>query len=167
MKLTPTNFNETAEIAELMRKIEGFNKDYVFSVSDEIFQRQPFFLSVLLGYKFDVNPTELEEIMKIYFLIWEYFRNNKNVQTKKVTVADFENVEFRYIEMLKYIDGESSKKGKDKLYSHDIEKVKSKPLLTAVLFRLNTRPVLIKMDEQIRGIVLIGIRSFIECFEKI
>lgn len=167
MKLTNSDFKETAELANLVRKIDNLNVDYVNSISDEIFQLQPFFLTVLLGYRFDVKPEELDEIMKIYFLIWEYFRNNKNVQTKKVTEADFEKIQSRHVEMLKYIEGEFNQEEIQNIYSYDIEIIKSKSLLTAVLFRYHTRPVLIKMDEESKGIVFIGIKCFIECLEKI
>jgi hypothetical protein len=166
MKLTHLDFKETTELAELVKKIDDLNVGYVNTLSDEIFQRQPFFLTVLLGYRLDVTTEELEEIMKIYFLVWEYFKVKKKVPTKKVTEADFEKVQSRHIEMLKYAEGESDQKEISNVYAHDLEKIVSKSLLTVVLFRYNTRPVLIKMDEQSKGVILVGIKSFIECFEN-
>ena len=53
--------------------------------------------------------------MKIYFLIWECFRNNKNVLTKKVTEADFHKVLNKQIDMLKYMEGEPTQKEKGKV----------------------------------------------------
>jgi hypothetical protein len=74
-------------------------------VPDEIFRRQPFFLTVLLGYRLDVSSEELEEIMKIFFLIWEYFRPNQQVQSKKVKQKQFEKIMNRNLQMLKYMEG--------------------------------------------------------------
>ena len=165
MKITQNDFNETTELADLLTKIDIMDPEYVSLLSDEIFKQQPFFLTVLLSYRLDVAPDELEEIMKIYFLLWEYFRSNKNVQTKKITEAHFEKVQDRNIEMLKYIQGETDQSDKLDVYSYDLENIKSKSLLTSVLFRYNTRPVLMKMDEESKGIVFIGIKCFIECFE--
>jgi hypothetical protein len=167
MKITQKDFNETTKLAGLLTKIDNLSPEYVNSLSDEMFQRQPFFLTVLLGYRFDVTTEELEEIMKIYFLIWEYFRPSKNVQTKQVTKTYFEKIQDRNIEMLKYIEGEHKQDGKMNVYSYDLEKVKSKALLTAVLYRYKSRPVLLKMDEQSKGIIFVGMKSFIECFETI
>ena len=167
MKLTSSDFKEVAELAHVVKKIDLLNADYVNSLSDEIFPLQPFFLTVLLGYRFDVTPEEHDEIIKIYFLIWEYFRKNKNVQTKKVTETYFEKVQDSQIEMLQYIEDESDEKEKGKIYTDDLQKLKSKALLTAVLYRYTSRPVLIKMDEKSKGILFIGIKSFIECFESI
>jgi len=166
MNLTHSDLKETTELAELVKKVDNLNIGYVNALSEEIFQRQPFFLTVLLGYRLDVTPEELEEIMKIYFLIWEYFKANRKVPTKIVTEADFEKIQSRHIQMLKYVEGESDQKENSNVYAYDLEKIKSKSLLTAVLFRYNTRPVLIKMDEQSKGVIFVGIKSFIECFEN-
>jgi hypothetical protein len=128
---------------------------------------QPFFLAALLGHRLDVSMDEMEEIMKIYFLVWEYFRLNPNVQKKQVTESYFNKVQKRNIEMLKYSDGESKEKDKLEIYSYNIQNLKSKSLLTAIFFRFNERPILLKMDIEKRGAVMIGIKSFIECFETI
>ncbi|MEO5979254.1 MAG: hypothetical protein ABIS36_05375 [Chryseolinea sp.] len=166
MKLTSSGFKETAQIGELMSKMDDLNAEYVNSVSTELFQQQPFFLTVLLGYRLDLTHDELEEIMKIYFLVWEYFKAINNVPVKKVTEKEFEKVQTRHIEMLKYIEGEPDQQAKLNIYAHDIGKMKSKSLLAAVKFRYDTRPLLINMDGQTKTILFVGIKSFIECFEK-
>ena len=167
MKITPNDLNETTEIAALIRKIDKMDAAYVNAVTDEIFIKQPFFLTILLGYRLDVSPIELEEIMKIYFLIWEYFKSHQNVQTRKVNQFYFEKVQTRNIQMLKYSEGEPSQHDKLSLFAHDLQNLTSKSLLAAVLFSFDNRQVLVKMDGENRGAVLIGIKSFIECFETI
>ena len=167
MKITQNDFNETTELAGLLKRIDNIDAEYINKLSDEIFIRQPFFLTVLLGYRLDVSPEELEEIMKIYFLIWEYFKSNKNVQSKKVTETHFEKVQDRNIKLLKYTEGEPEQTDKLNVYSFDLAYLKSKSLLTAVLYRYNNRPVLVKMNQESKGIIFLGIKSFIECFETI
>jgi hypothetical protein len=120
-----------------------------------------------LGYRFDTSAEELEEIMKVYFLIWEYFKNNERVQTKKLTETDFERIQKRNIGMLDYATGETGWEETKGIYSADIQNLKSKALLAAVFFRFNTRAALLKMDTERKGIILIGIKSFIECFENV
>ena len=51
--------------------------------------------------------------------------------------------------------------------SYDFENIKSRSLLAAVLLRYSERPVIAKMDEQMKGHIFIGIKSFIECFENL
>ena len=145
MELSKADIKETEQLAVILRKIDNIDADYVNLISDEIFQYQPFFLSALLGLRLDVTPAELDEVMKIYF----------------------EMIQLRHIEMLRYMDDEFSQKEIGEITSSDLENVKSKVLLTAVLIRYDTRPVLMRMNDEMKGIVFIGVKSFIEYFEKL
>jgi len=167
MDFTKNDFAEAKQLAKVQIKIDNIDAEYVNLVSDEILKKQPFFLTVLLGYRLDTTPIELEEIIKIYFLIWEYFKTHKKVQTIKVTEDHFETIQLKNIAMLQYCEGELDEVEKIKIYISDLSNLKSKALFTAVLFRYNERPGLLKMDERKKGIILIGIKSFIECFETI
>ena len=166
MELTQQDLKEAKLIAELLKKVDVIDVDYVNSVSDDIYKRQPFVLSVLLGYHSDVTPLELEEIMKSYFLIWEYFKDNKNVQTKKITKKLFEKIHDRNISMLKYAEGESSGQ-QTIIYINDLQNLKSKALMAAILFRFNNQPNLSDLEVEMKGMILIGFKTFIECFEII
>lgn len=165
-KLTCTakDYSETSELAGLIRKIDTSDAEYVDRISDEIFKYQPFFLTVVLGYRMDISSQELEEMMRIYLLVWEYFKSNKNLPKKKVTQTQFEEVQRQNMYMLHYSEGESEE-SRDKIYTDELQNLKSKSLWAAVHFRYNTRPALINMDPEIKGITLIGILSFIQCFE--
>jgi hypothetical protein len=90
MNISTKDFDELAKIRLLENKIDSIDAKYVDTISDEIFLKQPFFLTILIGYRFDTTPQELEEIMKLYFLIWEYFKTDKNVQINQVSEAYFE-----------------------------------------------------------------------------
>lgn len=167
IKFTQNDFNETKILAELIKKIDRIDSDYVNTISDEIFKFQPFFLTVLLGYQYDVTMEELEEIMKIYFIVWEYFKLNPNLQTKQVTESYFNKIQKKNIEMLRYTQGEPKENDKIEIYSSDLQNLKSKSLMTAIFFRFNERPTLLKMNIEKKGAIMIGIKSFIECFETI
>lgn len=167
IKFTQNDFNETNKLAESIKKIDQIDSDYVHSTSDEIFKFQPFFLTVLLGYQHDINMSEFEEIMKIYFLVWEYFKWNPNLQTHQVTESYFNKIQKKNIEMLKYTQDEPKENDKLEVYLSDLQTLKSKSLWTAIFFRFNDRPTLLKMDIEKKGAILIGTKSFIECFETI
>lgn len=167
IKFTQNDFNELKPLAELLKKIDQIDSEYVNSTSDEIYKYQPFFGSVLLGYQYDISMAELEEIMKIYFLIWEYFKVNPKLQTKQVTESGFYKIQNKHIEMLRYAQNEPEENAKLDIYSSDIQNLKSKSLLTAIYFRFNERPLLLKMDIETKGIIMIGIKSFIVCFETL
>jgi len=166
IKFTQNDFNETRKLAESIKKIDHIDADYVNIISDEIFKFQPFLLSVLLGYKMDVSKYELEELMKIYFLIWEYFRLNSNVRTKQLKESYYNKILKKNFEMLNYSKDEP-KGNQVEIYSSDLQNLKAKSLFTAILYRFNERDILLKMSVEIKGAVILGIKSFIECFETI
>jgi len=161
-----TDLKNVAKVGALSTKIDNLDIDLINSISDEIYQRQPFVMSIILGYRFDVTLQELDEIIKMYFLIWEYFKDKKRVQTKKVTESEFEEIQQRHIDMLFYTEGESDEQVIQQIYHNDFARIKSKVLYADIFLRLHSRPALEKMDEQKRGLLLIGLKSIIECFEK-
>ena len=105
--------------------------------------------------------------MKIYFLVWEFFRLKPKVQTIKVTESNFNKILNRNIKMLKYSEGESKERDKLEIFAYDLHNLKSKSLMASIFLRFDERPMLLKMDIQKKGSIMIGIKSFIECFEKI
>ena len=167
MKFNQKAFSETKDVTELLEKIDSIDNKYVEQISDEIYQRQPFFMSVLLGYRHDLSTQEFSEFMKIHFMVWEFFRFDKKVQTKKVTEKMFEPIVLWHVNMLKYANNEPNKEVIEQIYSNDMLNVKALALLTAIFTRCYTRPTLINMDSNNKAMALIGVKSFIECFENL
>lgn len=167
MGISKNDFDELPELTRLVNKIAAINKEYANQISEEIFQKQPYFLTILLGYRLDTTALELEEIMKIYFLIWEYFRSNNNVQTIKVSETSFESSMQKHIEMMNYAEGESGQDAQMQIFSADLKELKSKALFTAILFQFNNILVLNQMEKRKRGIILMNIKCFIMCFERL
>ena len=165
--ITKKDFSEVPIVEKLLAKVDNCDEDYVNRISNEMFHSQPFFLTFLLGYRLDTTPLELEEIMKIYFLIWEYFQTSKDIHIIKVTEERYNKVEDKNIAMLQYADGESDAVERQNIYDADMGNLKSKALFEAIHLRCNSIPVLARMELKKKGLILIGIKSFIECFETI
>lgn len=108
MKFTQKDFDEITPLARLVKRIDTIDSTYVNAISDDIYKKQTFILSVLLGYDLDSTSIEMEELMKVYFLIWEYFKDNQNVQNRKITEQLFEKIHNKNIGMLRYTEREST-----------------------------------------------------------
>jgi len=152
VRLTGKDFSETNRVAELMKNMDNIDTAYASRVSDEIFKFQPFFLSALLGLGYDLPAQELDEIAKIYFLIWEFFKDNPGVKSVKLTENSFMSRSMKNAGMFKYVDKEKNKRIINEIYATDLQKIKSKALLTGIILRFNTRPVLLVMDSGNKGI---------------
>lgn len=159
--------NESLKIGQLIKKIEQINEEYINKESDIISQKQPFLISLILGYHFDLKELELEEIIKVIFLIWEFFKNHHQVELIKISETQFMRIQQRNVHMLKYFEGEHGKNAKLELVSSDLENLNSKSLFTGVVFQFNQKVALLNMKEQTRGIILVGLKSLIESFEEI
>lgn len=167
MIISEEDKKESQQVGQLIKKIELIDEKYVNRESDIIYQKQPFLISLMLGYRFDLKELELEEIMKIIFLIWEFFKNNSQIQQTKVSESQFMKIEKRNIYMLKYFEGEQGKNAKMEFISNNLENLKSKSLFAGIIFQFNEKTALLNMKNETRGIVLVGLKSLIECFEEI
>ena len=167
MNISEQDKIEAIRISKIINKIDRIDIDYFHVITDEMNQYQPFLLSILLGYRFDLKPEEHGEIIKIGLLIWEYFRENKNIRNKKLTEQHFERILKRNLEMLKYLEGESDPAELLNITGSDLDHLKSKALLSGTFYRFDTQPILMKMDSGTKGTILIGMKSIIEFFEEI
>ena len=102
----------------------------------------------------------------MYYILWEYFKDKKNIRKIKLSEELFEKVHLKNIHFFKYLEVEN-KEGFDLTTKIDLENIQSKALLTDLLFRYQTHPVFLEMKYETRVIILIGIKSLIECFEEI
>lgn len=167
MNITNNDKIEVNRISELIIKVDKIDAEYVNKISSEIYQYQPFLLSILIGYKDDLRLEELEEVMKIYFIIWEQFKEINIIKSKKLTEQQFDRLHERNIELLKYLDRETESKEQLDVILSDLNNLESKALLTGIHFRFDSQSTLVKMDKRKKGIILIGLKSIIDCFEEI
>lgn len=167
MILTEEDKNESLRVGQLIKKFELIDKEYVDKESDIIFKKQPFLISLLLGYHDDLKELELEEIMRIIFLIWEFFKYHNQINQTKISESQFSRIQQRNIYMLKYYEGEQGQKASMELISNDLKNLKSKSLFGGIVFQFFEKTPLLEMEIEDRGIILIGLKSLIECFEEI
>lgn len=167
MKISEKDKKDTIRVSEIIAKINKIDADYANSESDVIFRQQPFLISLVLGYQLDLKPNEMEEMTKIIFIIWEYFKQIKIVRRVKVTQSLFEKIQLRNMHLLKYIEGEPGHERKSNLIAFDFEHLNSKALLAGLFLRFDTQNDLITMKAETKGILLLGMKSLIECFEEI
>ena len=167
MIISEEDKREILRVGQLIKKIEMADEEYINKESDLISKKQPFLISLLLGFRFDLKDLELEEIMKIIFLIWEFFKNHSQINKTKISESQFERIHQRNIYMLKYYEGEQGQKASMELISNDLKNLKSKSLFAAIVFQFFEKIPLLEMENESRGSTLVGMKTLIECFEEI
>ena len=134
MKTLEEKRKEFIKINEILKNIDSENFEYADKKSDLLYQYQPFLISVVLGYRHDVDAAELNEITGIIFLIWGYFKDNKKIRTIKITESQFETAQKRNYHFLKYFQGEESEKEREIIVASDLDQLNSKTLFLEMFF---------------------------------
>ncbi len=167
MKIIEKDIKDVIVVGEIINRVNIANRNFFDSESAVIFKRQPFLISLLLGYHIDLKPNEFQEIAKVVFIIWEYFELRNKIKRKKITKTQFEKIERRNYHLLNYLEGENEKLERLKVIDSDIDHLNSKALFAGILLIFNTWEAFVKMDDQEKGVFLLDMKSLIECFEEI
>jgi hypothetical protein len=167
MEITGRDFKDTKRVAELINFVDQMDISSFDKESDVLYQKQPFFLSLILGYNFDINKAELGEVIKVIYIIWEYFKGHEKAMKIQVTKQQYERIMARNAHMLKYMEGEPMAKQKSATIGSDLDHLKSKALLTRIFFRFKTNKTLLGIQSEKAGIILIGMKTLIQCMEEI
>ena len=167
MEITEEDKQESLRISQIITKIDKIEEDYFKVEMDMIFNQQPFLISLIMGYSLDLKPEELEEMMKITFIIREYFKDNEKIKRNKVTEKQFEKINKKNIHFLKSLESEVGQVNKSKMIASDLSHLNSKALLAGIILRFNSQYALKKISIKIKGILLVGIMSLIESVEEI
>ena len=165
MDITKRDIVETEFVEALIKKVDKIRSTEASEISDRIVKNQPFIMSMLIGYKFDVKEEELNDIMKMLFVIYLYFEKKTDVNKKQINSKEFEKYEKRNIQFLKYFSGESIKGNQLETNDQYLSNLNYKSLFTGILFMSNTQIGLKKMKSETKGIVVLGMKTLIDCLE--
>lgn len=152
-----------------LKRLDHIDEDYVHRTSDEMYKWQPFMISMFLGYRLDVNDAELGEIMKQFFLIWECFKDEKNIRTIQLTEATYEKAHSRNLKFLKALENLSEENKKERLTNSDPHglSVRSQYLLGSVLAAFHTTPVLHQMRIEKKMAILVGLKTLVQSLDAL
>lgn len=165
MEITKKDIVETEFVGELIEKVDKIGLTEASDISDRIVKNQPFIMSMLIGYKFDVKEDELNDIMKMLFVIYLYFEKKTNVSKKQINSREFKKYEKRNVQFLKYFSGESIKENQLDTNDKYLSNLNYKSLFTGILFMSNTQKGLKNMKSETKGIVVLGMKTLIDCLE--
>ena len=165
MEITKKDIVETKFVGELIKKVDKIGLTEASEITDRIVKNQPFIMSLLLGYKFDVKAEQLNDIMKMLFVIYLFFEKKTDVSKNQIDSKEFESYEKRNIQFLKYFSGEPTKKNQLETNEQYLSNLNYKSLFTGILFMSNTQIGLKKMNSETKGIVILGMKTLIDCLE--
>jgi len=148
------------KIAAIITSIDSKNIESEYGL---IAKKQPFLMSLLIGYQMDLVPEEFMEVNKLILIVWGYFKSDEKVNNNKITLQQFEKIQIRNTHLLKYLEQDNDQL---KTIESDLKHLDSKDLFTGLLFRFKTQKALSNMSAEKKSIIMIGMKTIIECFEE-
>lgn len=168
MEISEKDEADMKKMEVIIYKLAKIDPVLTEAIGDEIYKYQPFLISLILGYNVDFTDGEaLDEVTKVIFAIWEFFKDQKNVRKKKLTATQFERIQNQHLFMLKYMEGEPDSEAREAVAQNDMKKIRSKALLSFVLLIFIESKPLNRMEERTKHITLIGMQVLIKCLEEI
>lgn len=168
MKETNANRLEDLKIIHhITERINNYDSDFISRLMSEATEKQTFFAFSIVQFTGDLEPKASEDILSLYLGVWGLFRNYPGCRQTAITRQQFERVQQKNISMFNYLDGEDDNKLFDQVVFDDHQRLKHNAVMQYVSHCFKTFPSLTAMEMNDYCVQLIGIKSFIECFEEL
>lgn len=136
-------------------------------LSDELNTHQPIILAIMLSLPEKHPMPVVDELMKLYLLIWSHFRSDPACLKNRLSENTFETAYKRNISLIRYLEGETNKAEKTKITQSDLLKVKSLDLMALISHSFSQWPELKKLSTTDKGLELLTIKTLIESLENL
>jgi hypothetical protein len=156
---------ETEWLVSINNQLDKIDLALMQQWVEEIHANQPYLKYLISVYIGRVNLDEHFEIVKLHLLVWNYFKKKDLLPQTVISKEDFEIIHSRNVSMVKYTDKEEDEVAA-KVVHREMDLIKSRALLSFIIFILKVNPIFDKMDKQIRGLVLMDLKCSIECIES-
>jgi len=166
MLVTENDNREIVLVHEIIRRVDGMDEISANRESELIYTKQPFLISLILGYRVDLKTENFELVTKCIFVIWEYFKSRDEVLRTKIIEEQFDRIHKRNFHLVRYFESETNE-GKIELLKFDLGKLNAKALYVGVMNILRIPNSLRKGESETIGILLVGMKCLIECFEEL
>lgn len=146
MNITKRDIAETQFVGRLIQQVDNIGFGEANNISGRIVENQPFIMSLLIGYKFDVKKEQLDGIMKMLFVIYLFFEQKADVKKRKIGPIEFEETQKRNVQFLKYFSGENSNKGQIEANKQYLSNLRFKSLFTGIIAMSKNKNSLNKLN---------------------
>ncbi len=168
MKETGTNhLQDIKTIHRIAERINNYDTDYISRLMSEAAGKQAYFAASVMQLTGDLEPEASEDMLSLYLAVWGLFLQYPGCCETEVTQQQFERVQQRNISMFNYLEEEDDIKLFGQVVHDDHKRLKNEAIMQYVSHCFQTLPSLIQMEMNDYCVQLIGIKSFIECFEEI
>lgn len=151
-------------LVNTLKRLEQNDISLFNQLSDELNTHQPIVLSIMLSLP-EKHPIPIvDELMKLYLLVWSHFRSDPACMKYQLSENAFATAYKRNINLLKYLEGETHQSEKTKITQSNLLKVKSLDLLTVISHCFDQWSQLKQLSITNKRLDLLGLKTLIESF---
>ena len=159
--------DEYNKLIEITRRLVDHDKPYISLLLDEIRIYQPFLGSCILGYTVDFKGAEADAVFMLHLLLWAACRDKPACRKTAITESRYNKTMNRNIAFFKYLEKEEGAPAFHEAIAEDLQKNNHGILIAFINLCIKQWPALAQMNHENRNIVIMGIKSFVECFEEL
>jgi hypothetical protein len=147
------------------KRIDADELGYMEELLNEILECQPFMASMMLGFHHDLKPAESDAVIRIFLIIWSFYRKYPAVRINPLTEARYEEVLLRNLKRVEYAGGEEDQEQFRQVIRLDVNGMKSKSLYTIIVHRFDTLQILKEIEIMEKGQLWMGTKALIDCLD--
>ena len=159
--------DEFKKLYEITQRLVDHDLPYINLLMDEIKDSQPFLGSCMLGHTADFKSEEIDSVLILHLLVWAAHRDKRVCRKTAITARQFNKIMDRNIAFFKYLEKEEGTPAFREAVSEDSGKNNHGTLMAFINLPFYEWPSLMNMNQQNKSILILSLKSFIECFEEI
>lgn len=167
MEITEKNKAEAREILAIMERVDRMDAAARNQTGTEIARFQPVILGVFNSRRSELSLDEQAEVLRLCFIIWEYFKIRKPLREVKITPSQYLRYRSNETAFINYLAKEEPVQGK-RAEDLAFSAIHSRVLWTAIIRRSYQSKVLQDIiGRNPAGLYLLDLRALIKCFDEI
>lgn len=125
-------------------------------IINDISYHQPFFLFILDRYQRESDKETFKPLLKLYFLVWTFYKRKVHIQNRPVTSERYMQAEYEIAGI-----------EEDEKFYDNLESPGSRAMISILLTKFRVDPDFETLLTKSDGSVFVSICSFIRCFDEI
>lgn len=167
MEFTQDDYREAEDTHRMLTNLDRLESEETEELIDDVYSKQPFLVSLILGYKTAFREERSVEITKLILLVYQYFELKNLIGEEQITPELFERKQQKNISLAEYAGSDADENEKVEKVTADILGLKSIVLLACVWVAFDAKKPLMYMSMDDQEPVLMALKSLIECFEEL
>ena len=171
MDILQRDMDEAEFVGDLIHLVNMMEQKEIKDVIDRMTKNQPFILSILLSYEPHFKKANLDEMMKMFLVIYLFFEEKTDIGKKPIDEAAYKACKEKNRQFVKYFAGEQGFENQLQTSRLYLSNLRFKSLFAGMIKMSNVQYDLEELelteepDSKFPWISIIATKALIDCLE--